>query len=349
MGLVEQHSALNRPEHPVCSVCIANYNGAALLDDCLTSVLAQQGNISIEIIVHDDASTDNSVALLRERYPQVELLASSENVGFCVSNNRMVAYARGEFVLLLNNDAALYPDALATLLDAARSLPLPRILSLPQYDWETGALVDRGCLLDPFYNPVPNLDPSRRDVAMVIGACLWVARDVWNELGGFPEWLESIGEDMYLCCVARLRGRPVQVTGASGYRHRQGVSFGGNRATAQGLQTTFRRRYLSERNKTEVMLVCTPTMLIIPLLALHLALLVAEGIIMTVMRRDARIWREVYGKAGMQLIRGFSRLWTMRRQEQRQRVASLRGFLHNFAWAHRKLGLLRRYGIPRIR
>lgn len=348
MGLVEQHSALNRPEHPVCSVCIANYNGAALLDDCLTSVLAQQGNISIEIIVHDDASTDNSVALLRERYPQVELLASSKNVGFCVSNNRMVAHARGEFVLLLNNDAALYPDALVTLLDAAQSAPLSRILSLPQYDWETGVLVDRGCLLDPFYNPVPNLDPARRDVAMVIGACLWVARDVWNELGGFPEWIESIGEDMYLCCVARLRGRAVQVTCTSGYRHRQGASFGGNRATVQGLQTTFRRRYLSERNKMKVMLVCTPTVLVIPLLALHLVLLVTEGIVLTTVCLDTRIWQEIYGKAGAHLIRGFSRLWATRRQEQRGRVASLRDFLRNFVWAHRKLGLLRRYGMPRI-
>jgi GT2 family glycosyltransferase len=348
MVLVEQHHALNRPEHPVCSVCIANFNGSALLDDCLASVLSQHGDISFEIIVHDDASTDDSVALLRENYPQVEVLASLENVGFCIGNNRMVAHARGQFVLLLNNDAALRPDALLTLIEAARMQSSVGILTLPQYDWETGVLVDRGCLLDPFYNPVPNLDPDRRDVAMVIGACLWVARDLWNELGGFPEWLESIGEDMYLCCVARLRGRPVQVTDTGGYRHRQGASFGGNRATAQGLQTTFRRRYLSERNKAEVMLVCTPTMLVIPLLALHFVLLVTEGFILTVVRRDTRIWREIYGKAGTYVLRGFSRLWAMRRREQRQRVASLRGFLHNFVWAPRKLGLLRRYGVPRI-
>ena len=94
--------------------------------------------------------------------------------------------------------------------------------------------------------------PGRREVAMVIGACLFLPRSLWADLGGFPEWLESIGEDLYLCCVARLRGRSVKVTGASGYRHRQGASFGGNRATAQGLQTTFRRRYLSERNKLRV-------------------------------------------------------------------------------------------------
>lgn len=349
MGLVEQHRALNRPEHPVCSICIANYNGTALLDDCLASVLTQEGGVSIEVIVHDDASTDESVALLRAHYPQVEILASQENVGFCIANNRMVAHARGEFVLLLNNDAALHPDALLTMIEAARAQSSSGILTLPQYDWETGVLVDRGCLLDPFYNPVPNLDPGRCEVAMVIGACLWVARDVWNELGGFPEWLGSIGEDMYLCSVARLHGRPVKVAGASGYRHRQGASFGGNRATTQGLQSTFRRRYLSERNKLRVMVICTPTLLVIPLLVLHLLLLVAEGFVLTAVRRDKRIWREVYGHASGDLLRGISKLWMMRRRQQRQRVASLGDFLHCFVLTHRKLGLLCRYGVPRIR
>jgi hypothetical protein len=51
----------------------------------------------------------------------------------------------------------------------ADALGKPAILSLPQYDFETGKLVDRGCLLDPFFNPVPNLDPAREDVAMAIG------------------------------------------------------------------------------------------------------------------------------------------------------------------------------------
>ena len=160
MAMVQHHPSLNRAAAPACSVCIANYNGAHMLAECLDSVLAQQTDASIEIIVHDDASTDGSVAFLRERYPQVEVLASDENVGFCIGNNRMVAHARGEYVLLLNNDAALFTDALATLLAAASAQPAAGILTLPQYDWESGEIVDRGCLLDPFYNPVPNLDES---------------------------------------------------------------------------------------------------------------------------------------------------------------------------------------------
>lgn len=349
MGLVEQHHALNRPEHPVCSICIANYNGAALLDDCLTSVLVQQGGISIEIIVHDDASTDDSVALLRERYPQVEVLASEENVGFCVSNNRMVEQARGDYVLLLNNDAALYPDALITLLSTTLAQSPPGILTLPQYDWDTGALVDRGCLLDPFYNPVPNTDPSRREVAMVIGACLWVARDVWDELGGFPDWIESIGEDLYVCCVARLYGRPVQVAGGSGYRHRQGRSFGGNRVNAGQLQTTYRRRALSERNKTAVLAICTPSLLVWPLLLLHASLLVFEGVMLTIIKRDASLWRQVYRHAILHMVRNTKSLFGRRRTVQRRRSISLSAYFKGFVLMPRKLLMLLRHGVPELR
>ncbi|HXD83626.1 MAG TPA: glycosyltransferase, partial [Rudaea sp.] len=315
--MVQHHPALNRPAAPVCSVCIANYNGVAILADCIDSILQQQGEISVEIIIHDDASTDDSVTFLCTHYPQVELLVSETNVGFCVGNNRMAAHARGEFVLLLNNDAALYPDALASLLSAARDQQPAGILTLPQYDWQTGNLVNRGCLLDSFYNPVPNLDPARTDVAYAIGACLFLPRALWIELGGFPEWIGSIGEDLYLCCLGRLRGLPVAVAPGSGFRHRQGASFGGNRIDSDKLNSTFRRRALSECNKTAVMVVCTPTLLVWPLLAVHVALLTLEGIILTLLKRDRRIWRDIYGQTLGAVVREFGLLRKRRREVQR--------------------------------
>lgn len=72
---------------PIVSVCIANYNGVAPHPECIDSVLVQ-GTISgrdhdVEI-VHDDASTDAPLALLRDRYPDVRVIASDEDVGLCV-------------------------------------------------------------------------------------------------------------------------------------------------------------------------------------------------------------------------------------------------------------------------
>jgi len=348
MGMVQHYPAVNRPATPVCSVCVANYNGAALLADCLDSVLAQVVDFSIEIIVHDDASTDDSLAILRENYPQVEVLASEKNAGFCVSNNRMAAHARGKYILLLNNDAALDIDAIATLLQEAESQQLSGILTLPQYDWESGALVDRGCLLDPFYNPIPNLDPARDDVAYVIGACLWCRRETWHALGGLPEWMESLAEDLYLCGVARLRGLPVRALKKSAYRHRQGASFGGNRAGSEGLRTSVKRRCLSERNKTRALIALTPSFFMWPLLSAHLVSLMLEGIALCLVRRNTTMWSEVYAPAITTPMRDFSLLRAARREQQNRRQISLSRWLAPVRWQLRKVSLLRRHGMPKI-
>lgn len=349
MSKVTVHPSSRRVECPTASICIANYNGERLLADCLESVFSQRGVPAFEVIVHDDASSDGSLVLLRHRYPQVELLVSAENVGFCVSNNRMVAHARGQYVLLLNNDAALFPDALATLLAAANDAAAPGILTLPQHDWETGALVDRGCLLDPFYSPVPNHDPARRDVAYVIGACLFLRRSLWNELGGFPEWMGSIAEDIYLCCLARLRGFVVRATEVSGYRHRQGASFGGNRVGKHGLHTTYRRRRLSECNRTCAMIIFTPMPLAWILIFAHLAMLAMEALLLALLRWDCKLLTEVYGPVYRTIWFERRRLWSVRTRTQRDRVITARRFWSCFTLLPRKLVMLWRHGLPHVR
>jgi GT2 family glycosyltransferase len=329
-------------------VCIANYNGEAILGDCIASVLAQDTNAVIEILVHDDASQDCSVALLRERYPQVHLLASAENVGFCVANNRMVAAARGEFVLLLNNDAALHFDAARELLIDAEHYETPAILTLPQYDWETGTLVDRGCLLDPFYTPTSNLDPMRQDVAYVIGACMFMPRDLWRVLGGFPEWFGSIAEDMYLCCAARLQGIPVRCLSRSGYRHRQGASFGGNRIGSGRLQTRYHRRYLSERNRIAVVASCTPTILAWPWLGVHVIGLILEALVVCLISRNAVPWRRIYWPALGDSAAQRSDIFALHRHTQAKRRVSLASYLRVFSWKPQKLALFWRHGSPEL-
>lgn len=340
--------ALVRAADPICSICIANYNGEHMLQDCLESVLQQDWQGEVEIIVHDDASTDASVPLLR-KFECVELLLSDENVGFCAANNRMAAHARGKFILLLNNDAALFPDALSTLAALAEENPRGAVLTLPQYDWTSGQLVDRGCLLDLFYNPVPNVDPQRSRVAMTIGACLWIGREQWKALGGFPEWLGSIAEDMYLCCAARQRGLPVIAARASGYRHRQGASFGGNKPQAGKLATSLRRRSLSEVNKTRVMYVFTPVPFLVPFLCAHWLALMAEGLTISLLKRDLRLWICVYWPALSVVPRTYRFLRPFRRSASRDRTLSRTGFFSAFVFWPRKLSLLLRHGLPDIR
>jgi GT2 family glycosyltransferase len=338
----------HRTTRVLCSVCIANYNGESLLDDCLRSVLEQDVEGEVEILVHDDASSDRSLDVLTT-YPDVTVLTSDVNVGFCEANNRMVAARRGEFILLLNNDAALWPGALSALLAEARSMKRPSILTLPQYDWMSGDIVDRGCLLDPFCNPVPNLDIERHDVAMVIGACMWMPRHLWDVVGGFPTWIGSIAEDMYMCCAVRQQGYDVRCVTTSGYRHRQGASFGGNKASGDRLSSTYRRRALSERNKTFMLILFTPRPWLLLVLILHILTLVAEGSLLALLRKDIRLWREVYSAA-------VGAAWRHRRMLARLRATLLEAaivgpshYYSTFTWVPRKLSMLKRYGLPDLR
>jgi GT2 family glycosyltransferase len=334
---------------PTVSVCIANYNGQGMIDDCIASVLAQGCEFTVEIIIHDDASTDGSAQYIRATYAQAILIESTDNVGFCVANNRMAAIARGKYLLLLNNDAALYPDALQTLLDEARCLGKPAILTLPQFDATSGTLVDRGCLLDPFFNPVPNLNAECQDVAMVIGACLWTPKALWDELDGFPPWFVSIGEDMYLCCRARLAGYRVFVVRSSGYRHRQGKSFGGNRSIDGQLRTTYGRRSLSERNKTFVMALMSPGLQLAIILPVHLALIGMEGLTITLLKLDTKVWVEIYYPVFKSIWGERRKLVDARREIQKTRKINLIDWLKAFVKFPRKIQMLVRYGIPIIK
>lgn len=331
------------------SVCIANYNGIDLIDDCIASVRAQEGGVPAEILVFDDASTDGSARHIRARHPDVVLIESDANAGFCVANNRMAAVARGKYLLLLNNDATLLPDALSTLQAEAGRLLRPAILSLPQYNATTGELLDIGSLLDPFLNSVPNRDRTRNEVGMVAGACLWIDKALWQALGGFPAWFGSLAEDLYLCCRARLAGHPVRALGVSGYRHRVGYSFSGGKAGNGRLATTFRRRALSERNKTYVMAMTYPAPYLQIVLPLHLILLLTEGVTLSILNGRLKFLKEIYLPVFTGLIIERNNLRAVRANVIKSRCLGGADFFAVFDWVPHKLRMLARYGLPSVR
>ena len=100
-------------------IIIPNYNGVRFLSPCLDALAAQTCH-DLRIIVVDDASTDDSVALIRERYPHVELIALAHNGGFVRAVNAGIRASNGEYVLLLNNDTiaeSRMVEALVTTLE----------------------------------------------------------------------------------------------------------------------------------------------------------------------------------------------------------------------------------------
>ena len=86
------------------SVIIVNYNVAFFLEQCLNSVVAAMHQIDGEIIVVDNHSIDDSVPMVRMKFPELTLIANKENVGFSRANNQALRIAKGEYQLLLNPD-----------------------------------------------------------------------------------------------------------------------------------------------------------------------------------------------------------------------------------------------------
>lgn len=332
---------------PLISVCVANYNGAEVIEACLASIFAQTGEATFEVLVHDDASTDRSVELILGGFPKVELVTSAENIGFCRSNNALAAVARGQYLLLLNNDAWLEEGALATFLSAAQRYG-ESILTLPQRDAQSGELLDCGMFMDVLANPIPIQECKEQEVAMVMGACLWLPRTLWATCGGFPEWFESIAEDMYLCNYARLLGRPVVALAESAYHHHVGHSFGGGKVTDAGLVTTVRRRRLSERNKLYVMFLFYPVLPLALLLPALLSTLLIEGLLLALIKRDASLFSRIYGHALKSFFQNLPQLRRERAAIQARRAIGSGQFLAVFRWAPYKLTMLFKHGLPTL-
>lgn len=89
------------------SVVIVNYNVEFFLEQCLSSVRKAAAGLEAEIFVVDNNSVDGSVRMVRERFPEVRLIANSENLGFSKANNQAIRISTGEYVLLLNPDTVV--------------------------------------------------------------------------------------------------------------------------------------------------------------------------------------------------------------------------------------------------
>lgn len=343
-----QERVLTVPDRPGISVCIANYNGGALVLDCLASVFAQAGDFALEVLVHDDASTDDSLARIREACPAVTVIESHSNAGFCVSNNRMVDAARGPFVLLLNNDAVLRPGSLQALVDASRAVGPDCVLGLPQHTLVDGSLVDNGYLCDPFLNPIPILDDGLHEAGVVTGACLWTTKRVWSEVGGLPDFFGSLAEDIHFCFAARLLGYRVLVLDSPGFDHWIGRNLGGGKLIGNRMATSARRRALSERNKTFSMLCCYPWPLLALLLPLHAATLAAEAAFLALTGTGVARVARIYGRIPAEIWRQRTRLKALRRTLMEKRVASARQLLRFTRWRPHKLTMLLRHGRPHV-
>jgi len=116
------------------SVIIVNYNVKHFLEQCLFSVFKALKNIPGEVFVVDNNSVDGSVALIREKFPQVRLIVNQQNTGFSVANNQAIRQATGKYILLLNPDTVVQEDTFEKSLAFMNSHPDAGALGIKMLD-----------------------------------------------------------------------------------------------------------------------------------------------------------------------------------------------------------------------
>ena len=208
------------------SIIIVNWNGKAVLQDCLRSIYLNRPSIEFEVIVVDNASHDDSVAIVESQFSEVRLVCNSKNLGFAAGNNRGFEVARGRYLLLLNNDTIVLPGALD---DSVRFMDhhadigaLGCRIEFPDRRFQTSyyRFNDPWVLFMVRLLPLGSIAHERlnfgrywarqfsqpTDVDTVAGCFMMVRRDVLDDVGTLDEDFFMYGEDEEWCSRIRAGG-----------------------------------------------------------------------------------------------------------------------------------------------
>jgi GT2 family glycosyltransferase len=180
------------------SIIIVNYNTKGFLEDCLNSIYKHSFAITFEIIVVDNASTDNSLLMIKERFKNVRLIENTENIGFGRANNIGIKAALGKYVFLLNSDTILLNNVLKIFYDFMEQNPKIAISGGALYINETtkthsygyfptviGEILNSLNLYKKLYKEKEHSVNTK--VEYITGADMFIRKEVLDEVGLFDE------------------------------------------------------------------------------------------------------------------------------------------------------------------
>lgn len=203
------------------SIIIVNWNTRALLAQCLESVYTHSPDGEFEVFVVDNASTDGSAQMVRERFPQVQMIENSENVGFARANNQAIRLARGGYVLLLNSDAIVLPGAISAMVTFMKQHEMIGVLGPALLDEEENVQLSwarfptiwselRGVHhrdREPFLDSIQSGQPVEAyQVDWMAGACLLVRRETIDQVGLMDERFFLYSEETDWCWRIKAAG-----------------------------------------------------------------------------------------------------------------------------------------------
>lgn len=215
------------------AVVILNYNGEKFLRQFLPAVI--QYSKEAEIIVADNASTDQSTSILIKEFPQVRLIRLENNYGFCGGYNRALQEVRADYYVLLNSDVEVtkgWLQPIVKLLDASPHVAAvqPKIKSFHnkesfEYAGAAGGFIDslgypfcRGRIFDEVEKDHGQYDDAR-EIFWATGACMVVRSKLYHQMNGLDEDFFAHMEEIDLCWRLKRQGHSIYYVGDSTVYH----------------------------------------------------------------------------------------------------------------------------------
>lgn len=232
---------------PLTSIIIVNWNVRDLLERCLESIQRSAAGMAHEIIVVDNASQDGSAEMVRERFPRTIVLENPSNLGFSKGNNQALAWSTAPYLLLLNPDAEIQGDGLPLMTRHMETHPEVGILgpqllnpdgtvqssrrrfpTLATAFLESTVLQEwfpRNRVLSRYYMlDLPNQEEAEAD--WVVGACMMVRREAYQEAGPLDEGFFMYSEELDWCYRIKGLGWKVVHFPSAKVIHHEGRSSG---------------------------------------------------------------------------------------------------------------------------
>lgn len=232
------------------AIIIVTYNSATEIGPCLDSLVGHTEPFPTAITVVDNASSDGTAGMVRDRWPSVQVIESPTNAGFSRANNLGIRATGGDYVLLLNPDTVAPPGAVQTLVRGLAAHPDAaiagaRLLSergFPELSWgdPIGPWNElKRKVFSTLYHrkvrrivrKVDQLSRQAREVSWVSGACMVIRRPDLEAVGLLDERFFMYTEDVDLCIAMANRGRTVLYVAGAELLHYRGRSAARNPAT----------------------------------------------------------------------------------------------------------------------
>jgi GT2 family glycosyltransferase len=228
---------------PTLSVILVSFNTRTLTLKCLTDLFNDLTDIQSEVWLVDNASSDGTPAAVAAAFPQVRILANPTNEGFGKANNQAMRLAQGQTFMLLNTDAFLQPGAIRAMLSEINDHPQAGVIG-PRLVNDDGSLqpscfrfpsparaVFENFWLSALLPRHPVIGDYRhwthdeaRDVDWVVGACMMIRREVFEQTHGFDEAYFMYAEEADWQRRIRLAGWTIRFTPAAVVTHLGGAS-----------------------------------------------------------------------------------------------------------------------------